>query len=265
MDQFFLTELTRELDDEKTQKKSKNNLIKPIDQDYIQKPSGIFHETGLIIGCGCPDPDSFLSLNILFWIMESGSLPPNQYNIWEIFDSIQGEGSWLGIPCTFIRLAGCNLRCDWCDTKNSWGKGTRMTVETIIAHIHLTHIVLTGGEPTIQILEPLITAIRKHGNYQIAIETNGTNSVPKGIDWIVCSPKPASKYQINCQPHELKYVVDDNFTVVVIPKKFHEKIPIWLQPNSVNMEKSMSKAYELAMKFPFLRLGVQLHKIYHVR
>ena len=100
-----------------------------------------------------------------------------QYPIMEIFDSIQGEGSWLGIPATFIRFAGCNLRCEWCDTKNSWQQGSMMTVEAILDQVYKSSIIITGGEPTLCELGPLIDALRAREKVKIAIETNGTNPI----------------------------------------------------------------------------------------
>ena len=85
------------------------------------------------------------------------------------------------------------------------------------------------------------------------------------LDWIVCSPKPDADYVINCEPNELKYVVDTTFTLDVIPERYRGVIPIWLQPNSEDLENSMAKCYELVMANNFLRLGIQLHKIYQIR
>ena len=195
-----------------------------------------------------------------------------QYNITEIFDSIQGEGSWIGIPATFIRVAGCNLRCSWCDTKTSWETGQEMSCEDIISNITHPTVIITGGEPGLYDLRDLVQAIRHdtqkfapHTPIRIGIETNGTKEIPWDIDWIVCSPKPDADYKICCQPNELKYVVDDTFSVQVIPREYRNKIPIWLQPNSKDLERSMAKSYHLVMKHNFLRLGVQLHKIYNIK
>ena len=195
-----------------------------------------------------------------------------QYNITEIFDSIQGEGSWMGIPATFIRFAGCNLRCSWCDTKNSWETGQGMSCTDIIANISHPTVIITGGEPGLYDLGDLILAIRhntrrfaSNSPIRIGIETNGTKEIPWDIDWVVCSPKPDADYQIQCHPDELKYVVDELFSVQVIPQKYQGKIPIWLQPNSKDLEQSMKKSLDLVMSHDFLRLGVQLHKIYDIR
>ena len=195
-----------------------------------------------------------------------------QYNITEIFDSIQGEGSWMGIPATFIRFAGCNLRCSWCDTKNSWETGEKMSCADIISNISHPTIIITGGEPGLYDLRELILAIRHNtcvfasdSPIRIGIETNGTKEIPWDIDWIVCSPKPDADYQICCSPNELKYVVDAAFSVRVIPQEHRGKIPIWLQPNSEDLERSMAKSYTLVMHHDFLRLGIQLHKIFNIK
>ena len=189
------------------------------------------------------------------------------YEICEIFTSVQGEGEYVGKVATFIRFAGCNLRCSWCDTKKSWESGKKYTEEELIQEIptHINLIVFTGGEPTLYDLTPLIQALReKNPNLIASIETNGTNPVPKEIDWTTCSPKPDADYKINCTPNELKYVVDNTFSIDVIPEKYFGKISIWLQPNGFDLENSMKRCYELVMENSFLRLGFQLHKIYDI-
>ena len=117
------------------------------------------------------------------------------YKINEVFYTLQGEGAHSGIPAVFVRFSGCNLRCPWCDTE--FTDFTPMTAEQIVAEVvELYDIpnerrkmcVLTGGEPSLQIDKTLIDALHAAGFY-ICIETNGTRSLPDGIDWITCSPK----------------------------------------------------------------------------
>ena len=96
----------------------------------------------------------------------------------EIFYSIQGEGKSQGVPCLFIRLAGCNLRCRWCDTEYALTGGTEMSADAIITEVMRTnpsHICITGGEPLLQTdaLLPLLAELRKK-KISIEIETNGT-------------------------------------------------------------------------------------------
>lgn len=107
----------------------------------------------------------------------------------EIFRSIQGEGANVGKQATFIRLSHCNLNCWFCDT--DWSKGTMMTVKQVLDKVNelgCKFIIWTGGEPTIQLTEQLVMFFKHHGYIQ-AIETNGTNKPPHGLDYITCSPK----------------------------------------------------------------------------
>lgn len=107
----------------------------------------------------------------------------------EIFYSLQGEGAWSGTPCVFVRLAKCNLRCPFCDTE--FDSFVEMTEEEIIAAVNAypaRRIVLTGGEPTLQITSAFVDALHAAGK-TVAIETNGTRPVPANIDWVTVSPK----------------------------------------------------------------------------
>ncbi len=96
----------------------------------------------------------------------------------EIFRSLQGEGKNQGRPCTFVRLAGCNLRCAWCDTSYAWNEGEEMSVGEVLDRVWLlrgAYICITGGEPLLQ-REDLLELLKKfklHG-YSVEIETNGS-------------------------------------------------------------------------------------------
>ncbi len=96
----------------------------------------------------------------------------------EIFLSLQGEGKNQGKPCLFIRLAGCNLHCRWCDTAYAQTGGTEMSIDTVLEHVwHLnpSYVCITGGEPLLQSdeLEKLAVSLHQRGT-AIDIETNGT-------------------------------------------------------------------------------------------
>ena len=117
------------------------------------------------------------------------------YKVNEIFYTLQGEGAHSGIPAVFVRFSGCNLRCPWCDTEFS--DFTEMSADEIVREALSIYdipnerrkmLVLTGGEPSLQVDTPLIDALHAAGFY-ICIETNGTRPLPDGIDWITCSPK----------------------------------------------------------------------------
>lgn len=107
----------------------------------------------------------------------------------EIFQSLQGEGRNTGRAAVFIRFAGCNLRCPFCDTDfTDYREMSDEEILSAIAAFPSRFVVITGGEPTLQADERLITMLHDSG-YEIAMETNGTRPVPAGVDWITVSPK----------------------------------------------------------------------------
>ncbi|MBR4506739.1 MAG: 7-carboxy-7-deazaguanine synthase QueE, partial [Bacteroidales bacterium] len=109
----------------------------------------------------------------------------------EIFYSLQGEGYYSGTPAVFVRLSGCNLQCPFCDTQH--GAGTEMSEEEIVDAVKCypaRHVVITGGEPSLQLTESLVDILHAAGKY-MAVETNGTRPLPANVDWITLSPKSA--------------------------------------------------------------------------
>ena len=107
----------------------------------------------------------------------------------EIFYSVQGEGNFTGQAAIFVRFAGCNLKCSFCDT-NHWGY-KQMTEEEIVEEVKkypAMLVVITGGEPSLQLTESLIDKLHDAGKY-VAVETNGTRQLPDNVDWITVSPK----------------------------------------------------------------------------
>lgn len=203
----------------------------------------------------------------------------------EIFRSIQGEGVYMGINVVFIRLAGCNLRCPWCDTKDTWNTygSVEMPIEEIVSKVNdiavagdtaINRVVITGGEPTVQLeeLRLLIAALHKEG-YIIAMETNGTfyDTDSLDLDWVTCSPKRSSSWRVPDRVDELKYVVDDKFDASVIAENIRARYSerIWLQPcDCATARETMAcvaKAVSIVQKDARLRLGIQLHKFAGVR
>lgn len=111
--------------------------------------------------------------------------------ITEIFYSIQGEGYWTGRPAVFIRFAGCNLRCPFCDT--DFMVRTEMSEDEIVDEVcqyDCNMVVITGGEPTLQVTQSLLDKLHKRCKY-ITMESNGTKSPDwlNDIDWLTISPK----------------------------------------------------------------------------
>ena len=125
------------------------------------------------------------------------------YRVNEIFYSLQGEGLYTGTPMVFVRLAGCNRRCTFCDTE--FETFTEMSADEIVAEADkyaIKRVVVTGGEPLLQLDDNLVNVLHKHG-YSIHLETNGTLSVPDGVDHVVCSPKDEN---IAIQPEKVDEV-----------------------------------------------------------
>lgn len=192
----------------------------------------------------------------------------------EIFSSIQGEGHHMGRAATFIRLFGCNLDCPWCDTKESWNPDANikeMHIEEIVKECKDVLVIITGGEPCIhEALELLAYTLQVDGHC-VAIETNGTLSVPQNLNWVTVAPKPGNDYKIHpeCRYNELKFVVTDelDFDKHVVP--YLEKlVPVWLQPNGYDMQRSAKRAYDFVTgnkRYNTVKLGVQMHKIYDFR
>ena len=150
------------------------------------------------------------------------------YQVKEIFYTLQGEGANAGRPAVFCRFAGCNLWtgreqdratavCQFCDTDFVGTDGTLggkfRTADELASRIEarwpagdMAHrfVVMTGGEPLLQVDAALIAALHARG-FQIAVETNGTIAAPVGIDWICVSPKAGAQW-VQREGHELKVV-----------------------------------------------------------
>jgi 7-carboxy-7-deazaguanine synthase len=118
----------------------------------------------------------------------------------EIYKSVQGESSFAGLPCIFVRLAGCNLRCNWCDSEYTFTGGHKMSLEEVLAEVKnlapVNLIEITGGEPMLQEREvvPLMERLLAEG-YEVMIETSGERplkSVPKAVHKIVDVKCPGS-------------------------------------------------------------------------
>lgn len=114
------------------------------------------------------------------------------FDLVEIFESLQGEGRNTGRPCVFVRFAGCNLACPWCDTDVA--KRFSLSLDELVAEVtgyRAKSVVLTGGEPTLAAGMPeLVAALKREGRW-IAVETNGTVDAPwlAFVDYVACSPK----------------------------------------------------------------------------
>ena len=117
----------------------------------------------------------------------------NTYPIMEVFPTLQGEGKFTGYPAYFIRLAGCDVGCSWCDVKESWPADEYPLLSACEIAIGATEsghklAVITGGEPCMYDLTALTTELKKRG-FQVHLETSGTHQIRGEFDWITLSPK----------------------------------------------------------------------------
>jgi len=207
-------------------------------------------------------------------------LQPPTLKITEIFASLQGEGLRQGEPTIFVRLAGCSLRCPFCDTQRAWTGGRRITVERIagrVARLSKTRpaawIVLTGGEPLMQDVGPLVRRLKSAG-FKIQIETNGLYYRRLPADWYTVSPKPPDyifhpEYRVRAREVKLVASRELSFAVVArIRDAFPPETPLLLQPES-NTARSRAKALRLLRRAARegrtnVRLSLQMHKILRI-
>ena len=205
------------------------------------------------------------------------------YSVKEAFYTLQGEGGQTGRAAVFCRFAGCNLWsgreadrdqaiCRFCDTDfvgtDGMGGGKFESPESLAAHVTslwpaggslgVPLVVCTGGEPLLQLDEALIAALHQRG-FEIAVETNGTQDAPAGIDWLCVSPK-ASADLVLTSGTELKLVfpqpgaMPDRFTHLDF-KLFY------LQPmDGLERARNTRLAVEYCLTHPQWRLSVQTHK-----
>lgn len=189
----------------------------------------------------------------------------------EIFYSIQGEGRFTGTPAIFIRLAGCNLRCDFCDTEHQPYKDlTEAEIVRQIANFPASHVVITGGEPMLWLTLSLIDRLHRKGKF-IQVETNGTIPIKDilPIDWITCSPK------FDFCPHaELKIQRIDELKVVYQGQDMSaydsiEAKEYYLQPCDFRDEARNAENLAATINYikihPKWKLSLQTQKILSVR
>jgi 7-carboxy-7-deazaguanine synthase len=212
------------------------------------------------------------------------------YQVKEIFYTLQGEGANAGRPAVFCRFAGCNLWsgreqdrssaiCQFCDTDFVGTNGTLggkfANAEALADQIHTQwpmadaahrFVVMTGGEPLLQVDSALVAALHARG-FQIAVETNGTIAAPAGIDWICVSPKAGAQW-VQREGHELKVVwpqpgFSHDYLAELEAANFAHR---YLQPmDSPQRAANTEACVALCMQRPAWRLSLQTHKITGIR
>lgn len=198
----------------------------------------------------------------------------------EIFYSIQGESTYAGIPCIFVRLTGCNARCVWCDTEYSFYEGTRMSVDQVLEKVSCypcRTIEITGGEPLLQKeVHKLIAALLERG-YRVMIETSGTVSVadldPRVIKVMDLKCPDSGECQHNDYTNIEHLTPRDQVKFVIASRrdyewarealfnyKLAERVPVLFSPAYQLMDPATLAGWILEDGLP-VRLQLQLHKV----
>ena len=212
------------------------------------------------------------------------------YSVKELFATLQGEGAQAGRAAIFCRFAGCNLWsgreedrptaiCQFCDTdfvgtdgigggKFESAADLAKTIEStwleVMGTQHYRYVVMTGGEPLLQLDAPLIEALHQR-HFEIAIETNGTIKIPNGIDWVCLSPKANAELLVK-QADEIKLVVPqiEHQSIETVLHRFEgmDFRHRYLQPmDGPQLRENTAYAVELCQKHPLWRLSLQTHKM----
>ena len=187
------------------------------------------------------------------------------YDIVEIFESMQGEGRNTGRPCVFVRFAGCNLSCPWCDTDVA--RRFSMPLDELVAEVSSFRprsVVLTGGEPTLVAEMPELVAALKGRGFWIAVETNGT-SAPDWlafVDYVACSPKRGAPLAL-ASADEVRVVADDEGAAEFC-REVRGRVSAtdyYVSPCDHGGEIDFATAKSVLSRLDGWSLSVQLHKI----
>ncbi|MEZ4799592.1 MAG: 7-carboxy-7-deazaguanine synthase QueE [Flavobacteriales bacterium] len=192
-----------------------------------------------------------------------------EYPVMEMFYSVQGEGHFAGVPAFFIRLAGCDVGCVWCDVKESWeaDKHPVYKVSEIAAKAKASGtqvVVVTGGEPTMYDLQDLTAALHEAG-LRTHIETSGTNQLTGTWDWVTFSPKKfkAPVESAYNQASELKVIVFHTSDIEwgeEHASKVNGDCILYYQAEWDKREKSNPLIFDYIRKNPRWRISLQTHK-----
>ena len=190
-----------------------------------------------------------------------------------MFYSLQGEGYHQGKAAFFIRLAGCDVGCVWCDVKDSWdaSKHPQLSIDEIVnaALAHPSKIaIVTGGEPLLHALDPLTTALKTAG-FQTHIETSGSSPLSGQWDWICLSPKKF-KFPLEesiAAASELKVVVFNKSDIEwaeSFEKRVSPNCKLYLQPEWDKADTMTPLSIDYIKAHPQWELSAQLHKYIQV-
>lgn len=195
------------------------------------------------------------------------------YPIVETFHSVQGEGYWTGVNAFFIRLAGCDVHCPWCDTKHSWNvqRHPQETTQELVQTAKSTNpaiVIITGGEPLMHDLLPLTTALKNAG-LQVHLETSGAHPFSGNFDWVTFSPKQFKAPHSSIYDHasELKIVITSQFDLKWAEQQaalVAASTLCYLQPEW-NSPQSKSLIFDYVLQHPQWRISLQTHKLLQIQ
>ena len=192
----------------------------------------------------------------------------------ESFYSIQGEGFHTGRAAYFIRLAGCDVGCVWCDVKESWDASIHKLVKihdlmNEVQESGTDFVVITGGEPAMYDLGPLTSALHDI-NVEIAIETSGAYQMSGDIDWICLSPKKFKKplEENFALANELKMIAFNNHDfkwAIELAEKVSISCQLYIQPEWDKSNEMLPKIIDFVKSNIEWNISLQTHKILDVR
>jgi organic radical activating enzyme len=193
--------------------------------------------------------------------------------VMEAFYTLQGEGFHQGKAAYFIRLAGCDVGCVWCDVKESWDENIYplQSIEEIVANAKKNPsrlIVITGGEPTLHNLEELTAALKKE-KFSIHIETSGSSPLTGELDWICLSPKKFKPPlpEILLKANELKIIVFNKSDFLWAEKyaaRVSSSCKLYLQPEWEKAAIVTPLIIDYIKENPKWQLSLQIHKYINV-
>ena len=191
----------------------------------------------------------------------------------EHFFTIQGEGKYSGKAAYFIRIAGCDVGCVWCDVKESWDKEQHITMTTneIIEKVtesKTNFVVITGGEPAMYDLHPLVDQLKSLG-IMVAIETSGCYPLKGEVDWYCFSPK---KFKAPCdeayiKANELKVIVSHPSDLDWATKhalKVSTNCQLYLQPEWSKADKLLPLIIDFVKSNQRWKISLQTHKFMNI-
>ena len=195
------------------------------------------------------------------------------YPVMESFSTVQGEGAYTGLAAYFIRLAGCDVGCTWCDVKESWdaSKHPRRTIDELVAEasVHPARIVvITGGEPLMHNLDPLTAAFRTAG-FRAHIETSGAYPLSGQWHHICLSPKKfkAALPEVFAAAHELKVIVFNKHDLQWAEEQAAQVgagCRLFLQPEWDKRDAMMPLVVDYVKQHPQWNISLQTHKYLNI-